>query len=151
MVKYKVFYTYFSICGIIPGIMAYSTDLRKRVLDFIDNGGSKVKAAKLFNISRDVIYKWLNAPDPLAPKKSGPKGPRCIDYEALTQQVKDFPDQTIQERADHFGVSYYCIWYGLRKLGISRKKRHSAIRNDVITSEKLIVNTSLLRSKTENP
>ncbi len=122
MVKYKVFYTYFSICGIIHGIMAYSTDLRKRVLDFIDNGGSKVKAAKLFNISRDVIYKWLNAPDPLAPKKSGPKGPRCIDYEALTQQVKDSPDQTIQERADHFGVSYYCIWYGLRKLGISRKK-----------------------------
>ncbi len=91
MVKYKIFYTYFSICGIIPGIMAYSTDLRKRVLDFIDNGGSKVKAAKLFNISRDVIYKWLNAPDPLAPKKSGPKGPRCIDYKALTQQVKDFP------------------------------------------------------------
>ncbi len=151
MVKYKVFYTYFSICGIIHGIMAYSTDLRKRVLDFIDNGGSKVKAAKLFNISRDVIYKWLNAPDPLAPKKSGPKGPRCIDYKALTQQVKDFPDQTIQERADHFGVSYYCIWYGLRKLGISRKKRHSAIRNDVITSEKLIVNNSLLQRKTENP
>lgn len=102
--------------------MAYSIDLRQRALDFIENGGSKVEAAKLFNISREVIYKWLNASDPLAPQKTGPKGPRCIDYEALTQHVQDFPDQTILERANHFGVSYYCIWYGLRKLGISRKK-----------------------------
>ena len=102
--------------------MAYSIDRRQRVLDFIENGNSKVEAAKLFNISREVIYKWLNASDPLAPQKTGPKGPRCIDYEALTQHVQDFPDQTIIERANHFGVSYYCIWYGLRKLGISRKK-----------------------------
>lgn len=102
--------------------MAYSIDLRQCVFDFIEKGGSKVEAARRFNISREVIYKWLNASDPLTPQKTGPKGPRRIDYDALTQQVKDFPDQTILERANHFGVSYYCIWYGLRKLGISRKK-----------------------------
>ena len=130
--------------------MAYSIDLRQRVLDFINNGGSKVQATKLFNISRDVIYKWLNASDPLERQKPGPKGPRCIDYEALTQHVQDFPDQTIMERAEHFGVSYYCIWYGLRKLGISRKKKHSAIRNDVIKSEKHIVNNSQQKNMMEN-
>ena len=130
--------------------MAYSIDLRKRVLDFIENGGSKVEASKLFNISRDIIYKWQNAPDPLVSKKPGPKGPWSIDYKALEQQVKDFPDQTIIERAAHFGVSHYCIWYGLRKLGISRKKRHSAIRSDVNKSEKPIVNNSHLKNITEN-
>ncbi len=102
--------------------MAYSLDLRKRVLTFIENGGSKVEAAKLFNVSRDIIYKWQRASDPLAVQKPGPRGPRCIDYKALEQQVKDYPDQTMIERAAHFGVSKYCIWYGLRKLGISRKK-----------------------------
>ncbi len=59
--------------------------------------------AKLFNISREVIYKWLNASDPPAPQKTRPKGPRCIDYEALTQHVQDFPDQTIIEQTNHFG------------------------------------------------
>ena len=100
--------------------MAYSIDLRKRVLDFIENGGSKVEVSKLFNISRDIICKWHNASDPLVPQKTGP---RCIDYKALTQHVKYFPDQTINERASHFGVSRYCIWYGLRKLGFSAKKK----------------------------
>ena len=102
--------------------MSYSIDLRKRVLDFIEGGGSKVEAAKRYNISRGTIYKWLKASDPLTPQKPGPRGPRCIDYNALKQHVQDFPDQTHVERAAHFGVSHYCIWYGLRKLGISRKK-----------------------------
>ena len=101
--------------------MAYTIDLRQPVHDFIENGGSKVEAAKLFNISREVIYKCLNALNSLAPQKTGHKGPRCIDYEALTQHVQDYPDQAILERANHFRVSHYCIWYGLRKLGISRK------------------------------
>ena len=102
--------------------MSYSIDLRKRVLDFVEGSGSKVEAAKRYNTSRDIIYKWLKAPDPLTPQKPGPRGPMCIDYNALKQHVQDFPDQTHIERAAHFGVSHYCIWYGLRKLGISRKK-----------------------------
>ncbi len=122
MVKNINNYTFFYIYDIISGIMSYSKDLRKRVLDFVEGGGSKVEAAKRYNISRDIIYKWLKAPDPLTPQKTGPRGPRCIDYSALKQHVQDFPDQTNVERAAHFGVSPYCIWYGLRKLGISRKK-----------------------------
>ena len=47
---------------------------------------------------------------------------RVIDEEALRTHVADFPDFTQKERAEHFGVSEYCIGYGLRKLGITRKK-----------------------------
>ena len=147
--EYIINYTFY-ICDIISGIMAYSKDLRKRVLDFVKGGGSKVEAVKRYNISRNTIYIWLKAPDTLTPQKPGPRGSRCIDYNVLKQQVQDFPDQTITERANHFGVSYHCIWYGLRKLGISRKKRHSAIRNDVIKSEKPVVNNSQLKNKAEN-
>ena len=45
--------------------MAYSTDLRKRVLDFIENGGKKAEAARRFNVARSTIDRWLNAEDPL--------------------------------------------------------------------------------------
>ena len=42
--------------------MAYSLDLRKRVLDFIAAGGSKT-ASRRFSVARSTLYKWLNAPD----------------------------------------------------------------------------------------
>ena len=104
-------------------IMAYSTDLRKRVLDFINNGGSKAAAKRTFGISRRTIYNWLETQDPFASGKPGPKGPRTIDYEALQQHVADSPDATLIERAKHFGVSKGCISYAFEKLNITRKKR----------------------------
>ena len=102
--------------------MRYSADLRKRVLDFIKAGGSKVEACRRFSISRATLYKWLNAKDPFAYQKPGPRGPRSIDYDALKQHVADFPDQTLKERACHFGVSTFCISYGLKNIGCTRKK-----------------------------
>ncbi len=103
-------------------IMAYSTDLRKSTLDFINKGGSKTAAERIFGISRRTIYNWLEAEDPFTYQKPGPKGPRHIDYDALQQHVADFPDSTLAERAKHFGVSTNCIFYALAKLNITRKK-----------------------------
>lgn len=112
-------------------IMAYSTDLRKRVLDFIANGGSKADAERTFGTSRRTIYNWLEAENPLTSEKPGPKGPRSIDYDALRQHVADFPDKTLAERAKHFGVSKNGIFYALSKLNITRKKRRRPIKNSV--------------------
>ena len=103
--------------------MRYSIDLRKRVLDFVKNGGSKAKASRTFNVSRTAIYQWLAAEDPLTWKKPGPRGPRLLDYQALKKHVADFPDKTLAERAEDFGVSKDGIWYALSKLGITRKKK----------------------------
>lgn len=127
--------------------MRYSLDLRKRVLDFIEAGGSKAEAARRFSVSRTSIYKWLEAPDPFTYQKPGPRGPHTLDVEALKKHVSDFPDQTLQERAGHFGVSAFCIWYRLQKLGITRKKRHSGIKDDVAKNAKSIKSNSRLKSK----
>lgn len=40
--------------------MAYSLDLRKRVLDFIAAGGGKTEASQRFSVARPTLYKWLN-------------------------------------------------------------------------------------------
>ena len=103
--------------------MAYSTDLRKSVLAFIQAGGKKSQACRCFSISRATLYRWLNAQDPVAPRKTGPQHMRVLDEAALKKHVADFPDLTQSERAVHFGVSRSCIGYGLRKLGITRKKK----------------------------
>ena len=68
-------------------VMAYSTDLRKRVLDFINKGDSKAAAERTFGVSRRTVYNYLEAADPFRCEKPGPKGPRDIDYDALQQHV----------------------------------------------------------------
>lgn len=55
--------------------MRYSTDLGQRVLDFVNEGGSKAAASRIYGVSRTCIYNWLNAEDPLAYKNPGPKPP----------------------------------------------------------------------------
>ena len=103
--------------------MRYSTDLRKRVLDFIKAGGSKAEASRQFSITRATIDKWLKAKDPFAYQKPGPRGPRSIDYDALKHHVAAFPDQTLKERADYLGVSGFCIQYSLKRIGYTYKKK----------------------------
>ena len=123
-------------------IMAYSPDLRKRILDFVEAGGKKSEASRVFNVARSTIDRWLAAENPYAIRKTGPKKMRVIDEEALIKHVADFPDLTQKERAAHFNVSEFCIGYGLRKLGITRKKRHSDTRSDATRNEKSTVRHS---------
>lgn len=122
--------------------MAYSSDLRKRALDFIEGGGKKSEAARRFSVARSTLYRWLKAEDPMAAQKTGPKKMRVIDEEALRKHVVDFPDLTHKERAAHFGVSEFCIRYGFRKLGITRKKKEPATSNAVMRSEQSIAKNS---------
>ena len=45
------------------GRMSYSIDLRRRVIEFVKQGGRKTKAAQIFNVGRSTIYEWLEAPN----------------------------------------------------------------------------------------
>lgn len=64
--------------------MAYSIDLRKRVVDYIENGGSIKQASVLFQVGSATIYRWLRRQD-LTPSKNptakigfGSAGKRCL-------------------------------------------------------------------------
>lgn len=102
--------------------MRCSTDLRKRVIEFVRDGGSKAEAARRFEVSRASVYNWLKSSDGLSYKRPGPRGPRRLDWEALRRQVEQYPDRTQKERAHHFGVSRHCIWHALQRMKLSRKK-----------------------------
>ena len=43
--------------------MADSLDLRKRVVDYVENGGDITKAVALFKVGRAIIYRWLGRED----------------------------------------------------------------------------------------
>lgn len=101
--------------------MTYSFSHRQAAISFIEGGGSKVEASKLFKVSRDTIYRWLELDD-LAPKPRAKSFHRKIDKEALLKHVEDYPDLYLRERAAHFGVHISCMGRALAKLGYRKKK-----------------------------
>lgn len=100
--------------------MTYSIDLRKRVVSFINDGGTHKDAARLFKVSTKTIYNWLQRPD-LRPKVHGFRK-RKLDKDALKRHVEEYPDALLRERAAHFGVHINAIWVALRAMNIREKK-----------------------------
>jgi putative transposase len=106
--------------------VAYSEDLRKRLLGFLEEGNSISEASRIFSVCRETIYKWLRlGPENLKPQKTGPKSHTKLVPEKLALLVKEKPEAYLSELADELGVSSYAVSYGLKKLKITRKKKQS--------------------------
>lgn len=99
--------------------MTYSVDLRERVVEFVEQGGSKSDAARVFGVSRWCVYDWLKR-ESLEAEKQGPRGPRTIDLALLESHVEAYPDAYQYERAAAFGVSRHVVLHGLKRLGIKK-------------------------------
>jgi transposase len=108
--------------------MAYSEDLRKRVLAFVQAGGSKTEAAERFGVSRAIIFLWCRTPEKTSASKPGPKGCWKVDLMVLKQKIEERPTAYQQELARGLGVSRSSIWRGLQKLRLTRKKNVSLQR-----------------------
>src|SRR5512144_848042 len=102
--------------------MRCSSDLRLRVIEFVNAGGRKAEAARRFRVGQASVYRWLSANHPTAYRKPGPRRARKLDRAALVLNVARHEDWTQAERARHFGVSRFCIWHNLHRLKVSRKK-----------------------------
>ena len=82
--------------------MSYSLDLRTRVIDYIENGGSILSAARIYKVGRSTIYRWLARVE-LKPTKVT-RRQRKLDWEALEQDVKENPDLILCDYAIEFGA-----------------------------------------------
>jgi transposase len=110
--------------------MSYSKDIRRLVINFVRNGGSKAEAARRFGVSRGRIYTWLRLGKNLETgKKPGPKRNRIVREDILTAAVKTCPDARLIELARLFSVSPSTISKALKRLRISRKKNMALRRN----------------------
>lgn len=109
--------------------MTYSLDYRRRVIDFVSECGSQKEACRIFKLSRNTVYRWLQMDD-LRPKVHGRRH-RKLDRDALAQHVKDYPHMLLRERAHHFGVHTSAIAYQLKQMQLV-KKTASAIASDVL-------------------
>ena len=83
--------------------MTCSIDLRKRVVSFVETGGSKAEASRRFSVSRQ----------------------RKLDKMRLRAHVKDYPDALLRERAVLFGVTIQALSYAFKQMGIGKKKNEN--------------------------
>jgi len=117
---------------------AYSLDLRKRVLKFLKSNDDKKAASKLFDVDRATVYRWIKQE-----KERGTLKPlqrkyayRKIDYVELKKYIEAYPDQFLSEIAENFSVTLQAIFYALKKLKITRKKRPPSIKSGMKVKEK---------------
>jgi transposase len=73
--------------------MAYSADLRKRVLAFVQGGGSKTEAAERFGMSRAIVFLWCKTPKKLRAEKPGPKGCWKLNFWRWSSKIDRFANQ----------------------------------------------------------
>ena len=114
--------------------MAYSQDLRDRVLRACDRGMPTKKVAEIF----DVSPAWVRAvkqrrreTGETSPRPAGGARVRKIDMARLAELVSEQPDATAKELRERLGVvcAETTIYGALKRLGLSFKKRRSTPPN----------------------
>ncbi len=119
--------------------MPLSIDLRKRVIDAVDKGMYKSKAAEIFKVSRRVIYNWLvlrAKTNSLAPKVDYQKGHshKIEDWKQFKIFAEKNKHKTIREMAIEWqklinnNVSETTIQRALKKINYTSKKKLLAMQ-----------------------
>jgi transposase len=99
--------------------MSYGKEMRRLVVTFVRSGASKAEAARRFGIARSRVYVWLEGG---GTGKPGPKQGHKLDEERLRKAIAARPDAMLKELARELEVRESTVHYGLKRLGISRKK-----------------------------
>ena len=103
--------------------MSYAIKFRCQVLKVReDEGLSFSKVAERFGISKQSVYNWSVR---LEEKRKRFKPATKIDMAALSEDIRQYPDGYIYERAFRLQVSISCVWKALKRLGVTSKKNPS--------------------------
>lgn len=115
----------------------YSVDLRRRVLEYIEETADKTKASQLFKVGIATIYRWIARKKQSGNVEPSPKKAykKKIDDQKLIAYVEQNPDHFLFEIATHFNTTLQAIFYALQRLKITRKKRLRFTRKETRKSE----------------
>lgn len=106
--------------------MAYSVDFRRKAIEYMDKGHTGKELKEVFGIYPSEISKWrklLAQTGSLDPQYKETRAGK-IDMTKLEKAVEERPDAYLSELAKEFGCTKQAIFYALKRLRITRKKRH---------------------------
>lgn len=108
--------------------LAYSLDLRKKIIEKIDNGMSITEASQIFDLGRNTIHRWINQRNlqgTLAPKTNWQKGHghkiKDLDYfKKFAEENKDLTAKDMAKKWNNISAKTIRKW--LRRIGYTKKK-----------------------------
>ena len=109
--------------------MAYSMDLRQRVVAAVEAGGSIAAVARRFSVARPTVRDWRDRArrGALSAGTPGPKGSIKLteaDDQWIRQQVAAQPGITARQLLEglRVAVSLMTVYRHLKRLGLSLKR-----------------------------
>ena len=109
--------------------MAYDEKYRKRAIEYVEKGNTLKELKETFGIKSKTYYDWkklLKESGSLKFRNAKTRR-RKIDKDKLRQAVEEKSDAYLSELAELFDCSEQAIFYALKKMKITYKKRHSLI------------------------
>ncbi len=103
--------------------MAYSKDYKECAVKYKRDNHTFEQTKKIFGMSKSAFYEWEKEYDagfPVQPKRTRK---RKIDKEALQRAVEERPDSELSELAEPFDCTPQAVFYALKRMGITLKKR----------------------------
>lgn len=111
--------------------MSYSKDLRERAVSYRLEGHTLEETARVFKVGKTAVGNWVKkyeATGNLSDKELQRK-PKKLPPEELLAYVEEHPDAFQWEIGKVFGCSDVAVSKAFKRLGITRKKKCTAIRN----------------------
>jgi transposase len=105
--------------------MAYSKDYKECAVEYKRNNHTIEETKEIFGMAKSTFYEWEKEYDAGFPEKQKRTYEKKIDKEALKRAVEERPDSELSELAEPFGCTPQAVFYALRRMGITFKKRHS--------------------------
>jgi transposase len=105
--------------------MAYSVDLRKRVVEFVNEGHTQEKTSLIFKVGTTTIKRWLSLHRETGSLENKPlnRSASIFESEKLAAYIEENPDALLKDIAQHFGGSITGAFYALKREKITLKKR----------------------------
>jgi transposase len=105
--------------------MAYSVDLRSRVIDFINQGHTQDETSLIFNVGTSTIERWLMLLSETGSLEKRPlnRTAPIFESEKLNAYIDENPDALLKDVAEYFGGSVTGAFYALEREKITFKKR----------------------------
>ena len=120
--------------------MSHTTEIRERVLAYIEEGGLIKTACKIFGVSRSSIQRWRirKALVGVLTPVERTNAPYKVDDEALKKYIERHPDAHLNELASHFALTPSGIGRALKRLKITRKKRRRSTLSGMSKKDNII-------------
>ena len=118
--------------------MAYSVDLRSRVINSIKEGRTQEETSERFNVGTATIQRWLVLLSETGSLEKRPlnRSPRKFESDKLDAYIKENPDALVKDIAQHLGGSTTGAFYALEREKITFKKKKFSIRKETKQSVK---------------